>query len=171
MVLINKRLAYHEARDFCSQLGGTLSKDSFTNTTDLKMIGSESDICGNGLWVPIVQGPMRRDGSFQWMNDITGALFVFLNSDPKQNARSLLTPVSDPAFHALSHGSLGFSLNGSFLNHFLLVEIFQQPIRIFEISGSWSYHGEENACYHVKEHKKLGQKLVSKVTLHFVWGR
>ena len=40
----------------------------------------------------------------------------------------------------------------------------------FEKSGYWSSHGEENACYHVKEHKKLGQKLVSKVTLHFVWG-
>ena len=74
MVLINKRLAYHEARGFCSQLGGTLSQDSLTNTTDLKMIGSESDICGNGLWVPIVQGPMRRDGNFQWMNDVTGTL-------------------------------------------------------------------------------------------------
>ena len=41
-------------------------------------------------------------------------LFVFLKSDPKQNARSLLTPVSDPAFHALSHGSLSFALHGSF---------------------------------------------------------
>ena len=52
----------------------------------------------------------------------------------------------------------------------LLVKILQQPIRILEISGYWSCHGEQNACYHVKEHKKLGQKLVSKVTLHFVWG-
>ena len=26
------------------------------------------------------------------------------------------------------------------------------------------------AKYHVKEHKKLGQKQVSKVTLHFIWG-
>ena len=43
----------------------------------------------------------------------------FLESDPKQNARSLLSPVSDPAFHALSHGSLGFALHGSFFNHFL----------------------------------------------------
>ena len=50
------------------------------------------------------------------------------------------------------------------------MEILQQPIRIIEISGYWSCHGEESACYHVKEHKKLGQKLVSKVTLHFVWG-
>ena len=97
-------------------------------------------------------------------------LFVFLKSDAKQNARSLLTPVSDPTFHAFSHGSLGFALHGSFSTIFLLVKILQQPIRIFEISGSWSYHGEENACYHVKEHKKLAQKLVSKVTLHFVWG-
>ena len=47
-------------------------------------------------------------------------LFVFLKSDPKQNARSLLTPVSDPAFHALSHGSLSFALHGSFFNHFLI---------------------------------------------------
>ena len=69
---------------------------------------------------------------------------------------------------ALSHGCLGFA--GSFLTIFLLVKILQQPIRIFEISASWSYHGEENASYHVKEHKKLGQKLVSKMTLHFVWG-
>ena len=48
------------------------------------------------------------------------SLFVFLKSDLKQNARSLLTPVSDPAFHALSHGSLSFALHGSFFNHFLI---------------------------------------------------
>ena len=58
----------------------------------------------------------------------------------------------------------------AFSTIFLLVKIHQQPIKIFEISGYWSCRGEENACYHVKEHKKLGQKLVSKVTLHFVWG-
>ena len=56
----------------------------------------------------------------------------------------------------------------AFSTIFLLVKILQQPIRIFEISGYRSCHGEENAGYHVKEHKKLGQKLVSKVTLHFV---
>ena len=50
----------------------------------------------------------------------TIALFVFLKSDHKQNARSLLTPVSDPAFHARSHGILSFALHGSFLNHFLI---------------------------------------------------
>ena len=50
---------------------------------------------------------------------------------------------------------------------FLLVKILQQPIKIL-ISGFCSCHREQNACYHVKEHKKLCQKLVSKVTLHFV---
>ena len=54
----------------------------------------------------------------------------------------------------------------AFSTIFLLVKIFQQPIRIFEISGYWSCHGEHIA----KEHKKLGEKLMSKVTLHFVWG-
>ena len=82
-------------------------------------------------------------------------LLVFTISNPKQNARSLLTPVSGPAFQALSHGCL---------------KILQQPIRISEISGYWSCHGEQNAGYHVKEHKKLGHKEVSKVTLRFVWG-
>ena len=48
------------------------------------------------------------------------ALFVFSLSDPKQNARSLLTPVSGTVFYALSHGTLGFALHGSFFNHFLI---------------------------------------------------
>ena len=39
----------------------------------------------------------------------------------------------------------------AFSTTFLLVKILQQPIRIFEINGYWSCHGEENACYHVKE--------------------
>ena len=51
----------------------------------------------------------------------------------------------------------------AFSTIFLLVKIIQQPIRIFDISGYWSCHGEQNAGYHVKEHKKLGQILVSKV--------
>ena len=38
-------------------------------------------------------------------------------------------------------------------------------------NGLKSYHGEQNGGYHVKEHKKLCQKQVSKVTLHFVWGQ
>ena len=37
--------------------------------------------------------------------------------------------------------------------------------------GLQSYHGEQNRGYHMKEHKKLSQKQVSKVTLHFVWGQ
>ena len=48
------------------------------------------------------------------------ALFVFLKSDPKQNARSLLTPGFDQAFYALSHGSLSSALHGSFFNHFVI---------------------------------------------------
>ena len=51
---------------------------------------------------------------------LSATLFVFSISDPKQNARSLLTTVSDPAFQALSHCCLGFALHGSFLNHFLI---------------------------------------------------
>ena len=50
-------------------------------------------------------------------NDIT--LFVFSISDRKQNARSLLTPVPDLDFYALSCGTFGFALHGSFFNHFL----------------------------------------------------
>ena len=44
------------------------------------------------------------------------SLFVFSINCPKQNARSLLTSVSDPAFYALSHGSKHFLLHGSFNN-------------------------------------------------------
>ena len=43
----------------------------------------------------------------------SSALFVFSINDLKQNARSLLTPVSDTAFYALSHGNLYFVLHGS----------------------------------------------------------
>ena len=39
---------------------------------------------------------------------------------PKQNARSLVTPVYGTVFYALSHGTLGFTLHGSSLNHFLI---------------------------------------------------
>ena len=45
-------------------------------------------------------------------------LFVFSLSDPKQNARSLLTPVSGTVLYVLSHGTLGSALHGSFFNHF-----------------------------------------------------
>ena len=52
---------------------------------------------------------------------------------------------------------------------FLLVQILQKPIRIFEIGGYFSCHGDQNAGYHVKEHVKLKKKFVSKVTFNFVW--
>ena len=58
----------------------------------------------------------------------------------------------------------------AFSTIFLLVEILQQPIRILEIDGYFSCHRDQNEGYHVKEHKNLDEKLVSKVTLHFVWG-
>ena len=44
-------------------------------------------------------------------------LFVFSIDDPKRNAGSLLTPVSSIVFYALSSGTLGFALHGSFNNH------------------------------------------------------
>ena len=47
-------------------------------------------------------------------------LFVFSIDGLKQNAGSLLTPVSYTFFYALSHGTLGFALHGSSLYHFLI---------------------------------------------------
>ena len=47
-------------------------------------------------------------------------LFVFSICDRKQNATSLLTPVSGPDFYALSCGTFSFALRGSFFNHFLI---------------------------------------------------
>ena len=62
-----------------------------------------------------------------------------------KNAGSPLTPVSDTVVYALSHGTLSFALHGSLFNHFLMVEIFQQPIGFFEIDGYLkSYHGKHN---------------------------
>ena len=60
-------------------------------------------------------------------------LLVFSICGLKQNARSLLTPVSDTVFNALSHGSLHFVLHGRFNNHlfqrfWLVVEKFW-PLR------------------------------------------
>ena len=48
------------------------------------------------------------------------SLFVFSMVGSKQNAGSLLTPVSDTIFYTLSHDTLGFPLHGSFFNHFLI---------------------------------------------------
>ena len=44
-------------------------------------------------------------------------LFVFSIGSRKQNGVSLLTPVSDSIFIALSDGTFLFSLHGSFKNH------------------------------------------------------
>ena len=48
------------------------------------------------------------------------SLVVFSIDDTKQNATSLLTPVSNIGFYALSTGTLGFALHGSSVNHFLI---------------------------------------------------
>ena len=55
---------------------------------------------------------------------IEGSLFVFSICGPKQNATSLLTSVTDTVFNALSHGTLGFAVHGSFFNHFLIGQHF-----------------------------------------------
>ena len=54
------------------------------------------------------------------LNEQHSALFVFSIDDPKQNATSLLTPVSNIVFYALSSGTLGFALHGSSVNLFLI---------------------------------------------------
>ena len=51
------------------------------------------------------------------LNFAIEALFVFSIDGPKQNARSLLTAVSDTVFHGLSHDTLSFAFHGSFKNH------------------------------------------------------
>ena len=56
---------------------------------------------------------MQKDGPCR-------ALFVSSMVGSKQNAGSLLTPVSETVFYALSYGTLGFALHGSSLNHFLI---------------------------------------------------
>ena len=48
---------------------------------------------------------------------LTNTLFVFSINGPKQNATSILTPGSDPAFYALSHGTLSFASHGISNNH------------------------------------------------------
>ena len=45
--------------------------------------------------------------------DLKAPLCVFLIVCPKQNAGSVLIPVFDTAYYALSHGTLGFALHGS----------------------------------------------------------
>ena len=54
---------------------------------------------------------------FYYLKQFPDTLFVFSIDGPKQNATSLLTPVSNIVFYALSSGTLGFALHGSFNNH------------------------------------------------------
>ena len=58
----------------------------------------------------------------QWPRDVPIPLFIFSIGGSKQNVKSFWTPVSVTVFYALSHGSLGFALHGSFLTIFLLVK-------------------------------------------------
>ena len=53
---------------------------------------------------------------------------------PKQNARPLLTPVSDQDLYALSCGTFGLPSMVAFTTIFLLVEVIQQPILNVEIA-------------------------------------
>ena len=50
----------------------------------------------------------RRAKSARFLAFSYAAQFAFSICGLKQNAKSLLTPVSDTVFHALSHGSLHF---------------------------------------------------------------
>ena len=61
----------------------------------------------------------------------------------KQNAGSLVTTVFDTDVDALLHGTLGFTLNGCYVNHFLIGGNSSTAIRLFEISGYVSYHGKQ----------------------------
>ena len=68
-----------------------------------------------------VWGHLTRKQTVQHFNmKKRASLFVFSMVGSKQNAGSLLTQVSDTVFHALSHGTFGFALHGSFFNHVLI---------------------------------------------------
>ena len=73
-------------------------------------------------------------------------------------------------FFMLFHDSLHFVLHGSLIN--CLFKDFYGLLKKMNQSknGLKSYNGEQNKGYQVKEHKKVVQKHVSKVTLHFIWG-
>ena len=99
------------------------------------------------------------------------SLFVFSICSREKNGVSLLTPVSDSVFTALSDGIFLFSLHGSLKNHshkalWLAVGIVSTNQVMVEWATIWNM--EQNDWYHLKEHWKLSQKLVSKVSHHFV---
>ena len=76
---------------------------------------SQSNVEGRIFDNLMFSKPMPGTQTFQ------AALLVFSTVGPKQNARSLSKPVSNTAFYALSHGTLGFALHGRFFNHFLIL--------------------------------------------------
>ena len=61
----------------------------------------------------------RKATKSYFREEVCSALFVFSIYSLKQNAGSLLTPVSDTVFYALSHGTLGFAFHGSFNNQLI----------------------------------------------------
>ena len=63
----------------------------------------------------------------------------------------------------------------AFSTTFLFVQNIQQPIRIFETSGYWRYHGEQTNCkLQCERAKKTISETGVKVTFHFLgttyWG-
>ena len=68
--------------------------------------------------------------------------------------------MSDPDFYSLSCGTtLVLPSIVAFLTIFLLVEVIEQPIRMVEIGGYWSCHGEQKCHGFVKVWLGLVLKL------------
>ena len=74
----------------------------------------------SAIFVDSVSLIMRPENKNRYPDLYKTALFVFSMHGPKQNAGSLLTPISYTVFDAISHGTLGFALLGSYLNQFLI---------------------------------------------------
>ena len=77
----------------------------------------------------------RKATKSYFREEVCSALFVFSIDSLKQNAGSLWTPVFIQffmLFHMIPSVLLSMA---AYLTIFLLVEILQQPIRLFEISG------------------------------------
>ena len=71
------------------------------------------------------------------------------------------------SFYAPSFGTPSFALHGSLFNHFLISGNYSSANQIF---GKSLLMLPWKAKLLMKQDRKVGQKLVSKVTLHFVWG-
>ena len=83
------------------------------------------------------------------------SLLVFLIDGPKQNATSLLTPVSNTVFMLFQ------VVPSVLLSMVALITTYMKEsdwlLKDFHQSenGLQSYHGEQNRGYYLKEHKKL----------------